>query len=445
MNMRNVSVFGLGYVGLTFAVCLASKGFNVIGVDVDKSKINLISNGKTPFHEPGLNELLDEVLRNGNFRCTDDYWTAITESSISFICVGTPSKPDGSIDLKYVKNVSTDVGTVLKYKDMYHLIVVRSTVTPGTTRNLVRKVIEHLSGKKCGFHFGLCMNPEFLREGSAVHDIFHSDRVIIGEFDSKSGDLLESFYSNFYGSHTPPILRTSLENAELIKYANNAFLAMKISFINELANICEYIGNTDVKVIAKGIGLDHRVNPRFLNAGLGWGGSCFPKDVQALISFAKNLNYDPILLNAVKKVNDLQPYRAVDMAKKLLGKLKNKKIAILGLAFKPGTDDMRNAVSIKIVNRLVEEGARVVVYDPVAMDNARKIFGNNVVYADSSIQCIKGCDCCIIVTEWDEFRYLKPEVFVKYMRFPAVIDGRRIFDPSKFLGRVKYVAIGLGL
>ncbi len=444
MDIKQVSVFGLGYVGLTFSTCLASRDFNVIGVDVDEAKVNLINSGRTPFYEPGLEELLGEALDKNVFHCTVDAKEAVLNSSVSFICVGTPSRVDGSIDLKYVKDVSRDIGVALSSKDDYHLVVVRSTVTPGTTRNLVKGIIERFSGKRCGVDFGLCMNPEFLREGSAVHDTFHPDRIVIGEFDVKSGDLLEKLYSYFYGDSLPPVLRTTLENAEFIKYANNAFLAMKISFINEIANICERVEGADVTVIAKGLGLDHRINPRFLNAGLGWGGSCLPKDVKALIAFAKKLGYNPLLLDAVNGVNELQPYKAVEMAKKLIGELKGKRIAVLGLAFKPNTDDMRNAVSIKLVNKLLEERALVVVYDPAAMDNAKKIFGESVVYASSPIECIRDSDCCIIVTEWDEFKELKPKDFVKYMRFPAVVDGRRIFNSSLFLSSLKYAAIGLG-
>ncbi|MCS7365576.1 MAG: UDP-glucose/GDP-mannose dehydrogenase family protein [archaeon GB-1867-035] len=444
MDVKKVSVFGLGYVGLTFSVCLASRGFNVVGVDVDTVKVKLINSGETPFYESKLKDLLTKVLGENNFRCTINAKEAVLNSFASFICVGTPSKPDGSIDLKYIRSVSRSIGVALKDKDDYHLIVVRSTVTPGTTRNIVKRVVERFSGKKCGVDFGLCMNPEFLREGSAINDIFNSDRVIIGEFDSESGDLLKRLYVEFYGDDLPPMLRTTLENAEFIKYANNAFLAMKISFINEIANICEKVKGADVTLIARGLGLDHRINHLFLNAGLGWGGSCFPKDLDALIAFSKKLSYNPILLDAVRRVNELQPLRAVEMAKKLIRRLKGKRIAILGLAFKPGTDDMRNAVSIGIINKLIEEGAVVVAYDPAAMDNAKKIFGDSIEYASSIVDCLRDADCAILVTEWDEFRELTPEDFIKYMKTPAVIDGRRIFHPKEFSSKLKFAAIGLG-
>jgi len=331
----------------------------------------------------------------------------------------------------------------LNKKDAYHLVVVKSTVVPGTTENMVKPSIEKNSGKCCGVDFGLCMNPEFLREGAALYDTLHPDRVIIGEHDEKSGDILESLYRDFLGEETPPMIRTNLPTAELIKYANNAFLATKISFINAIANICEKIPEADVTVVAKGVGLDKRVSPLFLRAGLGYGGSCFPKDVKALISFSKSLGYSPVLFKAVENVNNVQPYRAVELAKKLIGDLAGKRVAILGLAFKPETDDMREAVSMKITNKLLEEGANVVAYDPKASVNAKHVFGDKIEYARSSLECLKDAECCIVVTEWEEFKQLEPEVFIKHMKSPVVIDGRRIYNPKKFSRRLKFAAIGL--
>ena len=443
--LNRISVFGLGYVGLTFSICLARRGFRVIGVDVDLEKIRAINKGVPPFYEPGLKNHLNSVLNDRLFSCTADHFQAILNSDVSFICVGTPARSDGDIDLSYIKSVSNNIGEALKEKDDYHLIAVRSTVTPGTTESVVKRIIENVSGKRCGVDFGLCMNPEFLREGSAIYDILHPDRIIIGEYDKKSGDLLEKVYREFYGENIPPILRTSLANAELIKYANNAFLAMKISFINEIANICQKTPGADVTIIAKALGLDNRINPKFLNAGLGWGGSCFPKDIKALIKYAESKNCNPILLKAVNEVNKLQPYKAIELARELIGGLKGKRIAILGLSFKPNTDDMRNAVSIKIINELLKEGAKVVAYDPAAMKNAMKIFGDKIDFASSALECLKDCDCCIIVTEWDEFKRLSPDDFIANMKDPAIVDGRRIFDPKKFTSRLKYKAIGLCL
>jgi len=289
------------------------------------------------------------------------------------------------------------------------------------------------------------MNPEFLREGSALKDTLYPDRIVIGEYDRKSGDTLEALYKDFYKENLPSLVRTTLSTAELIKYANNAFLATKISFINTIANLCQQIPQTDVTTVAEAIGMDKRIGPLFLNAGLGYGGSCFPKDIKALIAYSKSLGYDLKILNAVEQVNAAQPLVAVELALKMLGSLKNKRIAILGLAFKPNTDDMREAVSIKIINKLLQEGAEVVAYDPKAMRNAKEIFGNNIQYASSEIQCIKDADCCIIVTEWNRFKRLKPEDFLQNMRQPCLIDGRRIYDPKRFNPKLKFMAVGRGL
>jgi UDPglucose 6-dehydrogenase len=439
-----VSIFGLGYVGLTFGVCLAKKGFEVIGVDVDADRVSMVNSGETPFYEPGVDELLREALEKGLFRATTDSYDAVLSSDVSFICVGTPSRPDGSADLTYVESAARSIGQALRDKKGWHLVVVRSTVPPGTTGGIVRRIIEEESSKRAGADFGLCMNPEFTKEGSAVEDTFTPDRIVIGELDERSGAFLEKLYRDFHGSNMPPIIRTSLTNAELIKYASNAFLAMKVSFINEIANIAQKVPEADVEIIARGIGLDKRIGPHFLRAGLGFGGSCFPKDLRALIRFSEGVGYEPKILRAVMEVNESQPYMAVELAKSILGSLKDKRIAVLGLAFKPNTDDVREAVSIKIVKALLSEGANVVVYDPKAMPNARRVLGETVVYAGSAEECLRGADCAIVVTEWDEFRKLRPEDFLRLMRTPVVVDGRRIYDPKEFSRKLKYVAIGLG-
>jgi UDPglucose 6-dehydrogenase len=388
--------------------------------------------------------MLKKALKKKLFYCTIDYKYAITNSDISFIAVGTPSLPDGSIDLGQIKSVSKNIGEALKEKNSYHLIVVKSTVVPSTSEKIVKPIIEEESNKKCGKDFGLCMSPEFLREGSAIYDTLNPDRIVIGGYDKKSINTLEKIYKKFYDKRIPPIIKTNLSTAELIKYASNAFLAMKISFINTIANICEKIPGADIVEVAKGIGLDKRIGPYFLNAGLGYGGSCFPKDVKALIAFSKELGYNPLLIESVEEVNKLQSYKAIELAKKLIGNLENKRIAILGLAFKPNTDDMREAVSIKIINKLLEEKAEIIAYDPMAIENARKIFGEKIKYASSVIDCIKNADCCIIVTEWEEFKKIKPETFIKYMRNAAIVDGRRIYDPKKYSKKIKIEFIGYG-
>jgi len=441
---QRVSIVGTGYVGLCTAVGFASKGYKVITSTHDPEKATSINEGIPPFHEPGLQELLQKTVSKGYLRCVLDREEAVLNTDITFIAVGTPSKPDGSIDLRYVERSAGEIGKALKKKKTYHLVVVKSTIVPGTTENVVKPAVEKRSGKCCGVDLGLCVNPEFLREGSALQDTLYPDRIIIGEHDRKSGDILESLYKDFYGESMPPMIRTNLPVAELIKYANNAFLATKVSFINTIANICEKIPGADVTVVAQGVGLDKRIGPLFLEAGLGYGGSCLPKDVKALIAFSRGLGYNPLLLKVVEDMNIFQPYRAVELAKKHLGDLHNKRIALLGLAFKPDTDDMREASSTKIVSKLLEEGAKIIAYDPAATNNAKKIFGDKIEYAPSAIKCISGADCCIIATEWYEFKKLKPQDFIQHMKSPIIIDGRRIYDPKQFNQKLKFKTIGLG-
>ncbi|MEM2779989.1 MAG: UDP-glucose/GDP-mannose dehydrogenase family protein [Candidatus Bathyarchaeia archaeon] len=443
LSIPTVSVFGLGYVGLTFAACLAHRGLQVIGYDTDIEKLKTIAVGQPPFYEPALQELLTKTIQEGGLRLTVDSSEAMAESEVTFITVGTPEQLDGSVDLTFVLKTIKTIGQSLRSKGGWHLVAIKSTVPPGTGRKVAR-LLEERSGKKCGRDFGLCVNPEFLREGNAVEDIMNPDRIIIGEYNEKSGETLENLYRSFHGETSPPIVRTSLENAELIKYASNAFLAMKISYINMIARLCEKIPGADVEEVAKGIGLDKRIGPYFLKAGLGWGGSCFPKDLKALSNFGRQLSVDLPLVEATIKVNDSQPYKAIEFAEKLIGNLAGKRIAILGLAFKPNTDDMRYAVSIKIINGLLEKKATVVAYDPKAMDIAKKIFGHKIQYANTVLDCIRDADCTIIVTEWDEFKSLKPEVYIEKMRSPALVDGRRMYDPKELPPNIKYEAVGLG-
>jgi len=442
--LRRISVIGAGYVGLVSAVCFTNKGFHVDLSTHDPDKVEEVNKGISPFYELGLDELLKKAVRSGKLRAVLGRREAVLDSDVTFIAVGTPSKPDGGIDLQFIKMTSTEVGEALGEKQSYHLVVVRSTVLPGTTEKIVKPLVEGYSKKKAGIDFGLAMQPEFLRQGQAVYDTLNPDRIIIGEYDKKSGDVLVDLYMEFYENKLPPILRMNLPSAEMIKYASNAFLATKISFINEIANLCERIDGVDVQTVTQGMGLDERIGKHFLRAGVGYGGSCFPKDVSALIAFSKQIAYDPGILGAVTAVNSRQALHATDLARKELGSLKGKRIAVLGLSFKPGTDDLREAPSIKIIDQLLEEEAEVSAYDPVATENTRKILGDRILYAASSLQCLSDADCCILVTEWDEFKKLRPEDFTRYMRLPILIDGRRIYDPSKFSEKLRYVAIGLG-
>jgi UDPglucose 6-dehydrogenase len=440
-----ISVIGIGYVGLCTAVGFASKGYEVVASTHDAEKAAKINKGIPPFHEPNLPKLLKETIQNGNLKCLiNQTEKAVLETDLTFNAVGTPSRPDGSIDLQFIEASTREIGRALNRKNTYNVVVIKSTVVPGTTQDIVEPILEKESKKKCGSDFGLCMNPEFLRQGSAFEDTLHTDRIVIGQYDKRSGDTLENLYKDFYGKNTPPTIRTTLSTAELIKYASNSLLATKISFINTIANLCEKIPGADVKIVATAMGLDKRIGPLFLNAGLGYGGSCFPKDVKALIAHSKNLGYSLELLEAVENVNKTQPLKTVQFCKDQLGSLKGKKIAILGLAFKPDTDDMREARATPIINQLIKEGANVTAYDPVAIPTAKTIFKNKIQYATSTIECLKNADCCILVTEWDEFKKLKPQDFAKNMKQPILIDGRRIYKPEEFSQKLKFTAIGLG-
>jgi UDPglucose 6-dehydrogenase len=438
-----ISVFGLGPVGLATAVCFAAKGYRVIGVDPDTDRVGQLLRGKPPLFEPKLHGLLKTTVRKKTLQLAVDpalNW----KSDFAFITVGTPSNDDGSANLTYVRQAAAEIGESIRTSDKRQVVVVKSTVTPGTARTIVKPTLITGSGKTYARDFFVCSNPEFLREGNAIHDTQFPDRIIIGSDEEKGVRKLENLYRGFLRSSTPTIIRTSFENAELIKYANNVFLATKISFINCIANIAEQTLGADVQTIAAGIGLDRRIGSRFLNAGLGWGGSCFPKDLRALLSLSKSLGYDPVLIEAAIKTNQGQSVRAVEICRQELDGLRGKRIAVLGLSFKPDTDDVREAVSIPLIRQLLSEGAVVSVYDPAAMNNARSILGDTVEYVSSSTACIDGSDCCVIVTEWTEFNKIQPRVFVERMRRPFVIDGRRIYDSTQFRhAGIIFRAIGL--
>lgn len=410
-DTMKISVIGTGYVGLVSGVCFAKQGHNVICVDVDKDKIEKINNGISPIYEKGLEELLNEF--KDNISATNSYGYAIKNSDVTFICVGTPSTVDG-IDLTHVEQATIEIGRTLKNKDSWHLVVVKSTVLPKTSEDFVLPLLEKYSGKKAGDGFGLCMNPEFLREGVAVNDFLMPDRIIIGSFDSKSRELLYTLYDSF----SSPIVHTSLTAAEMIKYASNCFLATKISFINEIGNFCKNLGINSYEV-ADGIGLDSRIGRSFLDSGIGWGGSCFPKDLHALIAWADDNAQDSLILKNVVEVNDRQPLKLFDILKRNIALLDGKTIGVLGLSFKPKTDDIRNSRSIPIVEKLLDEGAIVKAYDPKGTDNFKKIFPN-LIYCDKAEQVLNS-DAVLILTKWEEF--IKLDFSGK-----IVIDGRNLAE-----------------
>lgn len=413
----NISTIGTGYVGLVTGVCFAELDNRVICADIDERRVAEINRGRAPIYEKDLDAMLKRNVARKRLQATTSVEEAVQESEISFICVGTPSGLLDYIDLKYVEQASKDIGTALKKKHGYHLVVVKSTVVPGTTEHSVLPLLEKFSGKKAGRDFGVAMNPEFLREGNAIRDFMHPERIVIGGIDEKSAKMLRSLYKKF----RCPIMLTNPKTAEMIKYATNSFLATKVSFINEIGNICKVLG-IDAYEVARGVGMDSRIGHKFLNAGIGFGGSCFPKDVKAIVNKAKEVYYRPVLLNAALEVNEAQPLRLIELLEKKVGSLQGMHVVVLGLAFKPGTDDMREAPSIKIVHALLKRGATVHAVDPKAVEQAKKIFGEHErlhLYC-SAKEAMKHGKCVLIVTEWDEFRDKS------LYRGKIVIDGRRI-------------------
>ncbi|MRG77682.1 MAG: nucleotide sugar dehydrogenase [ANME-2 cluster archaeon] len=412
-----VSVIGSGYVGTVTAACFAELGHNVVCIDIDPGKVDMINRGQPPIYEEGLEELLKKHAGK-NIRATTDYDDAVANTDISFICVGTPSDDNGNIDLGIVKAASKSLGSAIGKKDGYHVVVVKSTVVPETTEKVVVPIIEQASGRKPGVDFGAGMNPEFLREGKAVHDFMHPDKIVVGAIDQRSDDIISALYANIKCqiTHTDP------GTAEMIKYVNNSFLATKISFSNEIGNICKKLGIDTYKVM-EAVGKDSRISPNFLNSGAGFGGSCFPKDVKALIGKAKELGYEPGLLESVINVNEVQPLMMIDLLESRTGELEGKRIAVLGLAFKNDTDDIRESRAIPVIRALLDKGAKVSSYDPMAADNMKAIYPG-IEYCDSAVKALEGANGCLVMTEWDEFKGLCSEF--KVMHRPLVVDGRNM-------------------
>lgn len=447
--MVKVSIIGAGYVGLVTGIGLASTGYDVICIEKIREKVDKIRQGSPTIHEKDLEKLLSNTI-NKKFNITTEI-KSILETDITIICVGTYSKEDGSIDLSQIENTAKILGEILKSKDTYHTIVIKSTVVPTTTRKKIMPLIEKTSGKKFGKELGLCVNPEFLREGHAVEDFLNPDRIIIGEIDSKSGGVLENLYKKF----NTKIIRTNLETAEMIKYVNNSFLGLLISYSNEISDISEKIG-VDVKDILNGLYSDRRLSPEingnkitpeilsYIFPGPGFGGSCLPKDISAFVKFAENIGSDTKILKSILDTNQLRPKHIVDYLENELGNLRNRTITVLGLSFKPDTDDIRESPSITIIKILLPKGAKIKVFDPVAMENAKSVLGTSVTYSNSIQDSLKNSEGCIVVTKWQEFKAIKSEMLEKTMKNPLIVDTRRIFEPSQFKGKVKYIGVGLG-
>ena len=432
-----IGIIGLGFVGLSFASVLTSKGHSIIGVDTDKEKLEKIKNGIVPFYEPKLQSLLRRSLNVGLEVSSNIL--AIKKCNLIFVTVGTPQKRNGEIDLTMIKNVTNKIGKLLSKTQHKPIIIIKSTVIPGTTQNVILPILQRISGKNVGKDFGLLTNPEFLRETMAVNDTLHPHVIVLGGDNDIFLKKARRFYSNLH--HSVPIVLTNYSTAEIIKYANNSFLATKISFINQIASICEEIPDANIDDVAKTIGLDPRIGNLFLDAGPGYGGSCLPKDIKAIINFSTKAGINPTLLTAVEKTNKQQINSIIKLIKQNIGKIHGRKIAVLGIAFKPETDDIRDSVSVELVNRLIKLGAKITIHDPKAIENAKKIFNNKIKYQKSVSTAVKDCKCAVIMTAWKQYEKINNKT-IERMAKKFIIDSRRIISDKKL--NAKYFAIGLG-
>ncbi len=435
-----IAIIGSGYVGLVTGICLAEIGHHVICVDNDRKKISRLKRNELPIFEPGLRELLIKNRKNNRMSFTTSIRDAALQSTVIFIAVGTPSKENGEADLTFVENVSREIGQSI---NDYKLIVEKSTVPAATGKRIERTIRLNLpkskNKHKSPVEFDVASNPEFLKEGSAVKDFMHPDRIVIGVESKRGENLLREIYKPLKA----PIVVTDMNSAEMIKHASNSFLATKISFINAIAQICDKVG-ADVLKVAEGMGYDKRIGRDFLNAGIGYGGSCFPKDIDAFIRLSEKSGYDFSLLKEVKNINESQKQSFVKLVEDKLWIVKNKTIGILGLAFKPKTDDLRNAPSLEIIEALQKEGAKIKVYDPEAMEKAKEIL-KKVTFCRTPYDLAGNCDCLLIVTEWDEFRGLDFSKIKKLMKHPIIFDGRNLFDPINLKeAGFEYYGIGRG-
>ena len=430
----HIAVIGTGYVGLVTGACFAEFGVDVTCVDIDEEKIERISAGILPIYEPGLEQLVAKNANAGRLSFTTDVKVAVEQALVIFLAVGTPPNQDGSPNLTFVESAARSVA---EYMNGYKVVVTKSTVPIGTGERIRALIEKHQTTR---VNFGIVSNPEFLREGAAISDFMRPDRVVIGSRDPEAVAIMRDLYRPLYLMERPFVI-TSLEAAELTKYAANAFLATKISFINEIANLCDKIG-CDVHDVARAMGMDRRIGGKFLHPGPGFGGSCFPKDTQALTTVARQFACDSLIVDAVIEANRRQQRAMIPKIERLVGDLNGKKIAVLGLAFKPETDDMREAPSVEIIRGLIERGARVCAYDPVAMSEARKLL-SDIEYADDEYAAVANADALVFVTEWNQFRALDMGRVRDLMKDPKVADLRNIYDPADMreLG-FDYVGVG---
>jgi len=439
--MKTLSVIGMGKLGLPLAAYYASRDYKVIGVDVNPSTVEAVNQGRAPIYEPGLDELLK--TSHERLSATTDYKFAAENSDITFILVPTPSEKNGDFSTKYVEEAARNVAEVLRHKRDFHVVVLTSTVMPGTTETVVKPILEKRSGKQCGVDFGLCYNPEFIALGSVIKDLSSPDAVLIGESDTKSGDILSEVYKKVC-TNNPPIARMSPYNAEVAKLALNVFITTKISLANAFAEICEQLPGGDIDAVTKFLGLDSRIGPKYLKGGLGYGGPCFPRDNLAFIALAQQLNRQAWLQDATHRVNRHQNERIAKLIQQKLRGFKNKRIAILGITYKPNTDVVEASASLETAKKLLEKGASLRIYDPGGNGNARQVLGDkNVIYATSVRECLKGAQLCILATPWDEFKSLTPEDFIAYMETPLLLDCWRFYDREKFAAKLGYFALGI--
>lgn len=423
----NIAIVGTGYVGLVSGTCFAEMGVNVTCVDVNEEKINLLKNGQVPIYEPGLDEMVLRNHREGRLNFTTDLTSCLDNVDIVFSAVGTPPDEDGSADLQYVLAVAREFGQNIK---KYTVLVTKSTVPVGTAKKVKAVIREELEKRGVDVPFDVASNPEFLKEGAAIKDFMSPDRVVVGVESEKAKELMSKLYRPFMLNNFRVIF-TDIPSAEMIKYAANSMLATRISFMNDIANLCELVG-ADVNMVRKGIGADVRIGSKFLYPGCGYGGSCFPKDVKALIKTAEKNGYNMSVLKAVEEVNENQKHVLFNKLSKYYGgNLKGKTIAMWGLAFKPETDDMREATSLVTINLLLEAGCTVRVYDPVAMNECRRRIGDKVFYAKDMYDAVLDADALLMLTEWKQFRLPSWGVVSKSMKKPLIIDGRNIYDAEE--------------
>ena len=432
-----IGIVGLGFVGLSLTSVLASKGYRTVGIDIDKRKCEKISNGNSPFFEPDLEKTLRSGLKK-ELTIGNDF-SLLNDCDFIFVTVGTPQSENGTIDLSMIKKSITTIGKDLHKNNKNPIILIKSTVVPGTIKNTILPILEKKSNKKEGKDFGLISNPEFLQESSAIKDTKFPHAVVLGGQETKYMRKANNFFSKLHPK--TPIIITNHQTAEMIKYANNSFLATKISFINQLSNICQNIPGANIDDIAKTIGLDPRIGKLFLNAGPGYGGSCLPKDMKALINFGNNVGINPTLLNAVEEINIKQIDQIISLIKQKLGDISSKRITILGTAFKSDTDDIRDSVAIKLIKKLLKRKAKIIIHDPKAIQNTMNIFGKRISYAKSINDALSKSQCVVIMTQWKQYENLNNNQ-IKQMTKKFIIDCRRMLVKKELDG--DYFAIGLG-